>query len=687
MTNDKRERVPRPAGRTENVLDALPDIMFLVDEKGVYRDVFAAGKEQMLYVPREAIVGRRATDIFDAETGRTFLEATGEVIRSGQAKQIEYPMQVGGKKEFYEARIVPTECRCDGLRCVLVIVREVTKRHADDSMARLIEKVFEEATEGIIIEDEDRTVIRVNPAMLRIIGMTEEELIGMRSESLSQRIPEEQANAIREGMESRGYWHGEITFTRGDGQERLGWLSMDAVADGGNRVSHFLIMLTDISEVRRSREQLEYMATHDRLTGLPNRVLLFDRLEHIIAKMERSGGMGALLFLDIDHFKDVNDNFGHQVGDKLLKEVGQRLSDAVRASDTVGRLGGDEFLIILEDLESIDEILVVIQKIRDLFALPVAIDGYEVDARFSIGIALVPDDGGDAEHLINAADRAMYVVKERGRDGFEFYSRDYSKLSHEYFRIQRAIRQAIRDEAFYMVYQPQFSLADGRLTGAEALLRCSIPEMEDVPVAKIISVAEESGAIHEIGKIVLRNVCEQIAQWRMLSLTPIRIAVNLSRRELGSETLVETILTQITRCGIEAGELEFEITESTLMQSGASAHENIGALREMGCRFSIDDFGTGYSSLSNLKEFDLDKLKIDRSFVEKLTTDRNDQIIVSATVSMAKKLGLTVLAEGVETAEQAELLRTFECEEVQGFFYSRPVKSEAMTELLKAING
>ena len=570
---------------------------------------------------------------------------------------------------------------------MLVIVREMTKRFEQQQKALLVEKVFEDATEGIVIENADRFVIKVNPAMQEILETDEAEILGKHSEFFSTMLTPETVREIYHGMETSGFWHGECELRLLSRKKKLVWLSISSVLDDKGERSNFLVMVTDISEVQQSRDQLEFMANHDTLTGLPNRVLLFDRLEHTIAAVKRFKGLGALLFMDIDHFKDVNDNYGHHAGDQLLIDVAQRLKDAVRASDTVGRLGGDEFLLIAERLEHSDEVLVIIQKIRELFTLPCKTERAEIEVRLSIGVALIPEDGEDAETLVNAADRAMYAVKERGRDGFEFYSKHLSVLSHEYFRIQRAIRQALREEAFTVVYQPQFSIIDGRLSGMEALLRCTHDELKDVSVEKLITIAEENGSIYEIGHFVFRTVCAQIAVWQSLSLLPIRIAVNLSRRELGNPALVESVRKSLEAHRVSPLELELEITESTLMQSSAEARKNITALRELGCRFSIDDFGTGYSSLSNLKEFNLDKLKIDKMFIDALETDTDDQVIVSATISMAKKLGLTVLAEGVETAEQVRLLKTFGCDEVQGFFYSRPISAEKMTELLKAVNG
>ncbi|MEJ2468517.1 MAG: diguanylate cyclase, partial [Campylobacterales bacterium] len=625
-----------------SIVNAIPDLMFLVDEKGVYRDVFAHGKEHLLFAPPDALLGKTAYDIFDAEHAELFMESMVRAIRQGVDVTLEYPLEIGEQTLFFEARIVPLPPEApDTLKYALVIIREVTKTHEEAQKARLVEKVFQDATEGMIIENAERYVVKVNPAMLQILEMEETQIMGRHSDYFRPLFQAETVRDIYDSMELFGFWHGEAELKLPSGKAKLAWVSINAVLDEEDAVSNYLIMVTDISEVRKSREQLEFMANHDILTGLPNRVLLFDHLEHAIATIKRTQSMGALLFMDIDNFKEVNDNFGHRIGDLLLIEVAQRLKDAVRSSDTVGRLGGDEFLLIAENVHHIDEVLIIIQKIRALFGMPLVLEGVELEVTLSIGIALIPEDGEDVEVLVSAADQAMYVVKERGRNGFEFYSRHYSLLSHEYFRIQRGIKQAIREEAFVMVYQPQFSITDGRVCGAEALLRCTLDGLRDIPVEKLIAIAEESEAIHEIGRFVFRAVCAQITEWRSLSVMPVRIAMNLSRRELASKTLVESVREHLSRCCVTPPELEFEITESTLMQGRGSARENIEALRKMGCRFSIDDFGTGYSSLSNLKLFNLDKLKIDKMFIDSLISDADDQVIVSATISMAKKLGLT----------------------------------------------
>ena len=435
-------------------------------------------------------------------------------------------------------------------------------------------------------------------------------------------------------------------------------------------------------EIDISKAEMKHLATHDPLTDLPNRVLIFEHLNHAITTARRTERKGALLFIDIDCFKDINDNYSHQTGDLLLQEFSLRLSQTTRESDIVGRLSGDEFLLILENITSVDDVLNTIEKIKNQLSRPFFINGLSLEITISIGGAFFPENGDNADKLIHAADQAMYNVKKNGKDGFTFYSKEFSIISDEYFFIQHALKKAIKEDDFTIVYQPQFSLYDNSLTSVEVLLRCNSPEIKDIPVSRLISIAEESNIIHNISLFVMEKCCRQIEKWKDLAIAPLKIAVNLSRKELSDENLVQVITGNLSACNIKADMLEFEITESTLLQNNRSEKKNISELRKLGCSFSLDDYGTGFSSLSNLREFDLDKIKIDRSFITDLEHDDNDKIIVSATINMVKQLGLTVLAEGVETKGQEKLLKEFGCDEVQGYLYSHPLSAEKMTELL-----
>ncbi len=443
-----------------------------------------------------------------------------------------------------------------------------------------------------------------------------------------------------------------------------------------------IVIIRDISELQLSKEKMHYLATHDTLTGLPNRTLLFEHLTHAIQSSKRNNTKGALLFIDIDGFKDINDNYSHKTGDSLLKEFAQRLLHMTRKSDIVGRLSGDEFLLILENLTKMDDILNFIEKTRLQLSKTFVLDENNIDISVSIGISCYPSDGEDADQLIHAADQAMYDVKKHGKDNFTFYKKEFSHTSNRYFFIRSTLKQAIKKDDFTIVYQPQFSLKDGSITGIEALLRCNNEALQDIPVSRLIAIAEESNLIHNISRFVMQHCCSQIKAWQDMSIESLNIAVNLSRKELSDENLVSVIEENLQACGLEAGILEFEITESTLLQNNHLAKENIQQLRNIGCSFSIDDYGTGFSSLTNLREFQLDKIKIDKSFIDELEENEDDKIIVSATIKMIKQLGLTVLAEGVENEAQATLLKSYGCDEVQGFYYSQPLSASELTRLL-----
>ena len=665
-----------------SIVTAIPDLIFLVDEKGKYLDVFAEGKEELLYKPKNEIIGKYVTDFFDQELSGQFIALIQKAIETQRLQTLEYDLYFRAEKEYFEARVMPTNIHENGHNTVIVIVRDITEQKHKDDISKILETVFEEATEGIIIEDAERNIIHVNPAMLRILNMKEETLLGEHSNFLSHMLPPEVKEKIHANMQKEGHWFGEVEINVPNSKSILAWLTIDIVRDKRGRISNVVVMLTDISEIHISRIKMQHLATHDSLTNLPNRALLFEHLNHSILTANRNGSKGALLFIDIDGFKDINDNYSHKTGDQLLKDFAMRLSDISRKSDIVGRLSGDEFLLILEYIEEMDDILWTVEKVKSQLMEPFLINEISIDITVSIGIACYPTDGETADQLIHAADSAMYHVKKHGKDGFSFYNKEFSLLSSEYFFIQRALRKALKEDDFSILYQPQFSLSDGSLTGIEALLRCNNNDVKDISISRLISIAEESNIINNISRFVMNKCCNQIKIWQDLFGRSLKIAVNLSRKELSDKDLVQIIKDNLSYCNINPMILEFEITESTLLQNNRLAKQNIEQLRALGCSFSIDDYGTGFSSLSNLREFELDKIKIDRSFIEDLENNENDRIIVSATINMVKELGLTVLAEGVENEAQEALLRSYGCDEVQGYYYSYPLTTEQMTELL-----
>ena len=436
-------------------------------------------------------------------------------------------------------------------------------------------------------------------------------------------------------------------------------------------------------ERRQAEDRIRFMANHDALTGLPNRSLLKDRLAQAILHAQSNDRWVTVAFIDLDNFKLVNDSLGHNVGDELLKEVAARMVRSLRATDTVVRLGGDEFVILLFDqTKSFDTVSATIEKVRAAIAVPMRIEGHELKITSSLGIACYPNDGEDAETLLANADAAMYRVKETGRNSFQFFTPELNIKIREKMALQEALRNAMAREEFSLVYQPQVDLKTGTIFAVEALLRWNHPVLGAVPPSKFIPLAEESGLIVLIGKWVLHEACRQNKAWQLAGLAPIAVCVNVSPRQFKEKNLVETVLRALSDSGLEAKYLELELTESLIMQDPARAVSTMKTLEGLGVRLAIDDFGTGYSNLSALKTFPVARLKIDKSFIDKLTSDENDQAVVSAVISLGQKLKMRVIAEGVETDEQVSFLRNNNCDEVQGYHFSRPVAADNIQKLL-----
>jgi diguanylate cyclase (GGDEF)-like protein len=433
---------------------------------------------------------------------------------------------------------------------------------------------------------------------------------------------------------------------------------------------------------RLAAEQVEHMAYHDKLTELPNRAMLFKVLATDIDRCKADRASLAVLFVDLDRFKNINDTLGHHVGDRLLKEMSLRLQASVRASDMVARLGGDEFVVLLRGLSETDSLKHVAQKILNAVSQPLSLEGQEFHVTASIGISVYPADGEDELTLMKRADIAMYLAKDEGKNAFAFYSPDQDRHSVAKLAFESSLRRALEEKQFVVHYQPQFDCQSGSVTGVEALVRWQHPDLGLVPPGKFIPVAEETGLIVALGQWVLRTACAQHVAWRDSGLGPVRMSVNLSARQFSDEHLLELVRTILDETGMDPTMLELEVTESVLMRDVPRAKRLLVALNDLGIRLSVDDFGTGYSSLSNLKRFPVDTIKIDRSFIRDLPTNGDDKAIADAIISMGKMMQLTVIAEGVETQEQADFLRTHGCDEFQGFLAGKAVPPLQLTELL-----
>ena len=462
-----------------------------------------------------------------------------------------------------------------------------------------------------------------------------------------------------------------------------GLLSLALVAGAVLLTRRTLARLHAADAQRREAEaQLAQLAHYDALTGLPNRSLFQDRLGQAIARAHRSERLVALMFLDLDRFKEVNDTLGHEAGDRVLKEAAARLRTHLREGDSVARLGGDEFTVILEDVEGSDQVRGVAQKLMRAFAEPVALEGRDFFVTLSVGIALYPRDGSQAETLIRRADTAMYQAKSEGRDNFQFYMPDMSVAASERLTLEGSLRRALERGEFTLHYQPVVRLADGEIASAEALLRWRHPQNGLVPPGRFIAVAEQTGLIVPIGDWVLQEACAQAKRWQLAGLRPLRVAVNLSARQFRKAGLAESIRAALRSSGLESKWLTLEITESLLMDNAAASGAVLKSLQEMGVSMALDDFGTGYSSLAYLKHFPIDIIKIDRSFVRDIASDADDAAIVRATIGLAASLGIQTTAEGVETGEQLEYLRAHGCRYAQGYLFSVPLAAEEFGALL-----
>jgi len=543
--------------------------------------------------------------------------------------------------------------------------------------------VFDNTLEGIFITDKNSIIMSTNQAFSNITGYRKEDVIGktpriMKSDYHDQKFYDDFWASIKE----KGAWQGEIWNRRKDGGIFPSWQTVTAVKDNQDNISHFVSVFSDITEKKMTEEHIQHLAHHDALTNLPNRLLFNERLGQAIKHAGRNKKIVALLFLDLDRFKNINDSLGHPAGDDILQKISQRLLEQVRGEDTVARLGGDEFTILLDSLDCDQDAILVAQKVLDAFAAPFPIRGHQLSLTVSIGIGLYPQDGTNVDTLLRNADAAMYRAKEQGKNNYQFYTQELTNNAFERVSIENKLRLAIKCGELQLHYQPQLSLNDNKIVGVEALLRWNHPQDGMISPAKFIPVTEETGLIVEIGEWALRTACHQAKQWIDNNVPFGSMAVNISGIQVQRSDIVATVAKALEESGLPPERLELEITESIIMHDTEQAIKIMEALRALGVSLSIDDFGTGYSSLSYLKRLPLHKLKIDQSFVRDIPGDNNDEAIVCAIIGLGKSLQLDVIAEGVELIEQQEFLHFHGCREVQGYLHSRPLDADTLTNWL-----
>ncbi len=640
-------------------------------------------------------VNRRCEELFGYEPGVMVGESTSLVFPTDQefedAGERQYPALADGE-DFSEERqyrrkdgslfwCLVSGCAIDSARAnegSIWVYADITARKEAEEKLRLSATVLEHIADGVMVIDAQGTIVAVNPAFTQITGYTQAEALG-RDRTLTRSARHDDAfyRDLWNELVATGFWRGEIWNLRKNGELYLEWLTMSAVRDTKGVTTHYVGVFSDITLVKEAQEKLDHLAHHDPLTALPNRLLFHDRLHHALQRATREHEELAVLFIDLDRFKNVNDTLGHHIGDELLKQVARALQDKLREGDTLARLGGDEFIVLLENVDGQFGAAHVAEKLVAMFERPFMVAGHELFVTCSVGISLFPADATDLNMLIRNADVAMYQAKARGRNGYRLYAPSMSGEGVERLRLETFLRRSLEKDEMFLNFQPQVEIDTGRLTGVEALVRWNHPELGLVPPIRFIPLAEDTGFINQLGLWVLEQACRQMVRWDQAGLHVPKMAVNLSAKQFDRGSIASWVGDILRETGLEPHRLQLEVTESVIMNTG-DALAYINDLHAIGVGLAIDDFGTGYSSLAYLKQMPVQTLKIDRSFIKDISTDVNDEAIAIAIIQLGKSMNLSVIAEGVETDEQAAFLLRHGCNLAQGYYYSKPVLADEL---------
>ena len=679
----------------EAVPDALCSVLLLDDEGQHLRlgaaphlpDFYNAAIDGVQIGPQvgscgtAAFTGQRVV-VGDIATSPLWVDYKALAQQAGLGACWSQPIRSGSNQVlgtfaiYHRTPVMPSTHALELIEMAADLTAIAIERKHNEVQLQLVAKVFEQSSEALMITDSERHMVRVNRAFSRITGYSESEVLGRDANLLSSgRHDAAFYKSMWESIHTHGQWQGEIWNRRKDGTVYPGWLSISALRDRSGAVTNYVGIATDISKHKEDEAHIRVLADFDPLTGLPNRRLLQDRIDTALSHAQRQGEPLALMFLDLDRFKNVNDSLGHHVGDALLIQVAQRLKAVLREQDTVCRVGGDEFVLLCTATDA-DGAAHVAKKLLKSSTQRHQIDQQELAITFSIGIALYPTDGNTFEALSMSADAAMYRAKQAGRNTFRFFTAQMQVQSARALQLENGLRRALELQQLHLVYQPQMSLHDGRVVGMEALLRWQHPTLGSVSPVEFIPIAEESGLILPIGEWVLRTATRQLRAWMDAGLAVQQMAVNLSAVQFRDANLPELVTQVLAESNLGSQCLELELTEGVAMNDPLGAMAVMNELHQRGVRISIDDFGTGYSSLSYLKRFSVYKLKIDQSFVRDITDDPDDKAIVVAIIALARSLGFQTIAEGVETQGQLAFLREQGCDEVQGYFYSEPLPAD-----------
>ena len=691
-SNEFQTLLRESEAKYRGLLEAAPDGMVVVNQDGEIVLLNARAESQFGY-RRDELLGQKVTNIIPEGFAERLIADGTRTAAEALAQQIGTGIELSGRRkdgtEFpIEIMLSPQE-NDEGI-LVTAAIRDITERKAAESAlkeaAKKYRAIFDGALEGMFQFSSDGGLLSANPYLAKMLGYDSLEGVFSTVKDMAREAwayPDECARFMQEIDEHATIQGFECQFKR-KGSSNI-WVSLNArkVFGDDGQLLYYEGFATDITKRKVAEERVQFLAYYDALTGLPNRTLLQDRLVKALDSALRRKERVALLFLDLDRFKDINDSFGHSFGDLLLQIIAARFKSGVRKQDTVGRLGGDEFLIVLTNVKEIAYASFVAERLMRAMSAKFVIQGRSLSISCSIGISIFPEDGMDSESLLKNADAAMYSAKESGRNNFRFFAEDMNAQAVERVTLENSLRLALDKKELFLVYQPQMNIATGKIIGLEALLRWQHPTLGIVPPNRFIRIAENCGLIVPIGEWVLRTACAQVRKWQDEGIPVMSIAINVSTVQLRQKDFCELIRSVLNKTGLDPQYLELELTESIFLTDADETLSTIKKLKAMGLTLAIDDFGTGYCNFIYLRQFRISKLKIDRSFIRDVAVNPDYVAITTAIISMAKSLNIKVLAEGVEDEAQMSFLRAHQCDEIQGYYFSKPLAVDKVAAKLR----